>query len=106
IRRRKRLRFVGGKTIPEVVKVDALSPAYQRFRCRTVETKVPNARVVVHSQPSFDARQKCVEQRQFLSFRLKLRGIGISDHQPDVMSYHAGLSYPERLREIMNTNGR
>ena len=51
--------FVGGEVVPEVFEIDALAASLnQRFGSGTVETEVPNGRIVVNVFPAGYAREE------------------------------------------------
>src|SRR5260370_42552002 len=44
-------RFVGSEVVPEVLEVNPLASLHQGFRCRPVETEVPDCGIVVDRLP-------------------------------------------------------
>jgi hypothetical protein len=67
---------------------------------------VPDVGRVVDVLPPIDAGKEGVHQREPLHFLRKLGGIGVGDHQPDVVADHACLRHPKRLRKGVNADGR
>ena len=59
---------------------------------------MPGIRIIVDRFPSGNAGKKRIHHRELLSFARELRGVGVRDHQPDVVSHHA------RLVDLQGTN--
>ncbi len=78
----------------------------ERFRRRTVKSKLPQIVVVIRELPSLNTGKESVHNDEFLDFCGELRGIGVSNHQTDVVADNASLRNTDRFRERMNANGR
>ena len=76
------------KVIPEMLEIGSLPSNDQCFGRETIESEVPNPRIVVDRFPSFDARQEGVHQNKALRFPGKLCRVRVGHHQADIMSYH------------------
>src|SRR6266436_1432580 len=59
---------------------------------------MPGIRIIIDRFPSGNAWKKRVHHRELLGFARELRGVGVRDHQPDVVSHHA------RLVDLQGTN--
>ena len=84
--------------------VRSLAPADEGFRRGSIESKVPTSRIVVDRLPSRYARQECIHQYELLHLRRKLGGVGIGDHQPDVMSHYDCFGDTQAPDERMDAN--
>src|SRR5258706_13739434 len=102
---RNGMSLVGSEVIPEIVEVGALATLHQRFRRRSVKTEMPYAGVVVDALPTSHARKESIHQHKLRNLRRKLRGVGIGDHQANVVSHYLGFLHAQRLGEIMNADG-
>ncbi len=60
------MRLVGGEVVPEMLEVRSLTPGDERLGRRSVESKVPNRRIVVDRLPPFDSRQERVHQHELV----------------------------------------
>src|SRR5260221_6159224 len=96
--------LVSRKVVPEVFEVNALSALDQRFRRWTIETEVPDSRIIVYGVPLAYAGKKGVHHHKLRCLRGKLRGIGISDHQTDIVSHDLCFLDSERARQRMNSD--
>src|SRR5262249_58478007 len=99
------MRFVGRKIVPEVFEISALTSAHQGLRRGPVESKMPDAWIVVHGLPSCDSGKERVHQRELFCLRWKLRGISVGHHQPDVVPDDPSLRDAKRLGQRVNANG-
>ena len=65
--------LVGGKVVPEMLEVRSLTPGDERLRRRSIESNVPNRRIVVDRLPPFDSWEEPAAggstQRRFDSSR-------------------------------------
>src|ERR1700730_14691476 len=98
--------LVGGKVIPKIIEVDPLAALDQGFGSWPVEAEMPNSGVIVDGLPTTDAWQERVHQNELSHFRGELSGIGVGDHQADVVPDDFSLLYAQRLREIVNADSR
>jgi hypothetical protein len=71
-----------------------------------VKPKVPQIVVVICKFPSRYTRKKSVHNDELLDFCGELSGIGVCNHQADVVPDNRGLRNADRFRERMNANGR
>jgi len=97
--------FVGGEVVPEVFIVDAFPSLNQGFRCGAVETEMPDAGIVVDVFPAGDAGEKGVHDNELFDFGWELGGVGIGDHQANVVTDDAGFFDAERFGESVNAGG-
>ena len=86
IRFRDRVRRVGGEVVPEVLEVDALAAGDQLQRRLAVEVEVPEVAQQPDALPVADAGQERVHQHDPLDLGRILRGVGVGDHQADVVA--------------------
>ncbi len=98
------MRFVCSEVIPEVIEICPLAAAHQRFRRRTVEAKMPNARVIIDVFLSGNAREKSTHQNKLFHFHRELCGVRIGDHQSDVVANYASLLDTQRLGECVDAD--
>jgi hypothetical protein len=101
-----RVGLVGREVIPVVLEVDALAAVHQCFRYGAVEAEVPHAGVVVVGLPTGYAWKKCVHQHELFGLGRELRGVGVGDHESDIVPYDGRLLYIERLCEVMDAASR
>src|SRR6266436_10030073 len=97
--------LVGCEVVPEIIEVSTLAALNQGFWGRPVEAEMPYVGVVVDRLPPRDAWQESIHQNEFRDFRRKLRGVGVGDHEADVVAHDLSFLHSERLSEIMNADG-
>src|SRR5207244_8498957 len=105
IRFRNRMSLVGCEVIPEIVEVGALTALNQSFGSRPVEAEMPYARVVVNGLPTTHAGEESIHKDEFGHLRRELRGVGIDDHQTDIVSHNLSFLHAQRLSQVMNADG-
>src|ERR1700674_909842 len=86
-----------------MLEVGALAPLHQGFRGWPVETEMPVTGIVVDRFPPTDAGEERIHHHKFFHFGRELRGVSISDHQADVVSYHPGFLNPKWAGKSMNS---
>ncbi len=91
-----RLLGVGGEIVPEVLEVDALAAVDQLERRLAVEVEVPEVAQQPDVRPVADAGQERVHQHDAVDLGGILRGVGVGDHQPDVVTGDAHMLVAER----------
>src|SRR5260370_39473906 len=106
IRFRNRMSLVGRKVVPEIVEVSTLATLNQGFGGRTIKAEVPYGRVVVDRLPTLYAGKESIHQDELRHLGRKLCGVGVGNHETDVMSHDLGLLHAERLSTAVNTDGR
>src|SRR5215208_7266827 len=89
------------KIIPEVLKINALAAAHERFRRRSVKPEMPDAGVVVCRFPSGDAGEKSVHQDELFGFRGKLCSVRVSNHETDIVADDSGFLDTDRTNQQM-----
>ena len=97
------MRFVCGKVVPKVLEICALAALNQRFGSRTVKAEVPEVGVVVNCPPPSYAREEGIHHNQFFHLGRKLRGVGVSDHEADVVANDFCFLDTERAGQRMNS---
>jgi hypothetical protein len=71
-----------------------------------VKPEVPQIVVVICELPSGNTRKEGVHDNELLDFCGELRGIGVGNHEADVVANNTGVRNADRFRERMNANGR
>src|SRR5262249_15522055 len=97
--------LVSGEIVPEVLEVHSLTTANERLRRWTVEPEVPDGGIVVDRLPAFHARQKRVHEHELVDVVRELRGVGVRDHQPDVVTDDGRLPESQLLDQRVDTSG-
>src|SRR5206468_12878909 len=90
----------------EVLEVDPLAPLDQCQRHGTVEVKVPEIAQQPDVLPGADARQEGVHQYDTLGCLRKLRGVGVRDHQADVVADDADVIESQRRGQGVDVDGQ
>src|SRR5712664_4140197 len=67
---------------------------------------MPEAWVVVDRFPLTYAGEKCIHHNKLFHFGRELRGVGIGDHEADVVPNHPGFLDAERPGKRMNADRR
>ena len=85
-----------------MLEVRPLPASDQRLWRRPVEPEVPDGWMVVDRLPPFDAGQERVHEHELVDVGRELCGVGVGDHQPDVVTHDSGLAQTELLHERMH----
>jgi hypothetical protein len=90
---------IGREVVPEMLEIDALAALDQREGCLSVEVEMPKVPEEPDALPIAHAGQKRVHQGNPVDIGRMLGGVGIGDHQPDVMTHDRDAPVPERCGE-------
>ena len=85
-----------------MLEVDALPAVHQRQRRLTVEMEMPEIAQQPHRGPVADPGQKRIHQHDTVDLGGILGGIGIGDHQPDVVADDPDARQAERGGQRMD----
>src|SRR6266702_400972 len=72
-----RFAWVGGKVVPNPVKVNTLPASHQAFRIRSMEVEVPDPGIQENLVPGINPRDGCVHNDQPLNFIGVNRGVDV-----------------------------
>ena len=66
---------------------------------------MPDVGIVVDGFPTGHAGEEGIHQNKFRDFRRELRGVGVGDHQANVVPHNFSFLHAKRLNQIMNADG-
>ncbi len=95
----------GAEVIPDAVEIDALAALHETLFLRTPEGEVPELVVFYDVVPGGDARQRSVHDDQTLDLIGVERGVGVSDHDADVVRDDKGAVKAEGGDDSANVGG-
>ena len=99
------MRRIGGEIVPEMLEIDAFAALDQRQRRLAVEVEMPEVAQQPDLRPVADAGQERIHQRDAADVRRILGGIGIGDHQPDVVAGDADIPQAKRHGKRVDVRG-
>ena len=97
--------LVVGEVVPEVLEVGSLATFDEGFGGGTVEAEVPDAGVIVDWLPAGDAGEEGVHEDEFFYFRGIQGGVGVGNHEPDVVAYDFCLLDSKGFGEVVDSDG-
>ena len=85
-----------------MLEIDALASGDELQRHLAVEVEVPEVAQQPDGLPLAHARQERIHERDALDLGRKLRGIGIGDHEPDIVADEPHAPVAERRGERLH----
>ena len=98
------MRLVSGEVVPEMLEICPLAALHQGFGGRTIKTKMPDTRIIIHILPSGHTWEKSIHHHELLRFRWKLRSIRISNHKSYVVTDDSRFPDAQGLGECVNSD--
>ena len=75
-----------------MLEVDPFAAGHELERHFAVKVEMPQVTQQPDGFPIADAREERVHQDESIDFRRVLRGVGVRDHQSDVVPHHLSLA--------------